>query len=123
MAESKRQQKFSRLIQRELAIIFQQDLKHWFSGNMISVTEVTVTPDLKIAKVFVTLMLADNPEASVEKIASRKGEIKKVMGRRIGKSVRSIPDLQFYYDHNLDHADHMDKILSQLNIPKEDEEE
>ena len=60
--ESKRQQKFSRLIQKELADIFQREVPHLFGGAFISVSTVRVSPDLGLARTYLSVMLAPNPQ-------------------------------------------------------------
>ncbi|MFN3801312.1 30S ribosome-binding factor RbfA [Belliella pelovolcani] len=123
--ESKRQQKYSKLIQKELGEIFQKEAKHMVGNAMVTVVRVLMSPDLSVAKVNLSFLLANN-EVLFEKINENKKEIRKHLGLRIGKSVRIVPELAFFMDESASYAQHMDKIISSLDIPEasdEDEEE
>ncbi|MBK6265706.1 30S ribosome-binding factor RbfA [Marivirga sp. S37H4] len=122
MAAGTRQQKFSRLIQKDLGEIFQKDMNNAFGKAFITITEVEMSPDLSVAKIYLSLMLSENPKETMEAIQLKKSEIRKHLGNRIGKQVRIVPELIFYMDETLDQANRIDSILSKLNIPPADEE-
>ena len=58
--ESKRQQKFARLLQKELSEVFQRDVSHLFNGAYLSITTVRVSPDLGVAKIYLSMLLVKN---------------------------------------------------------------
>ena len=116
---STRQLKFSRLLQKELGELFQRDQKSFFSGNIISVTQVDVTPDFSIAHVYLSLVLAGDKEEMLRKVQSHKGDIKRNLSKSIGKKVRKIPEIIFHLDLGAEHADKMNEIFRDLNIPPE----
>ncbi len=124
--ESKRQQKHSKLLQKELGDIFQKEAKHLVGRAMVTITHVMVSPDLGFAKVYLSFLNAD-PKATYELINDHKKEIRHALAKRIGKSVRIIPEIAFFPDDSASYAQHMDKVISDLNIPpapeSEDEEE
>jgi ribosome-binding factor A len=120
--ESKRQQKYSKLIQKELGEIFQREGKHLVGNAMVTITRVLVSPDLGVAKIYLSFLLANNKEL-FEKINDSKKEIRRHLGIRIGKSVRIIPELAFFLDESSAYAQHMDKVISGLDIPDADEED
>ncbi|MBS9523573.1 30S ribosome-binding factor RbfA [Litoribacter ruber] len=120
--ESKRQQKYSKLIQKEVGEIFQREGRHLVGSAMVTVTRVLMSPDLGVAKIYLSFLLANNKE-TFEKIDDSKKEIRKHLGRRIGKSVRVIPELIFFPDDSAAYAQHMDKVISDLDIPEAGEEE
>lgn len=122
MKETKRQQKFSKLIQKDLGDIFLQDTKNIFGKAFITVTSVKMSPDLGLAKVYLSFLQAPNSQEMLEKINDHKKEIRKILGNKIGKQVRIIPDLIFYLDDSAAYAARMDEIISGLNIPPADEE-
>lgn len=119
--ESTRQLKFGRMIQKELGDIFQKDTKSMFTNNMISVTRVNMSPDLGVAKVHLSLIIDKDKEETFEKINQSKGEIRWMLSKRIGKQARIIPELIFYLDLNAAHADRIDEIFRNLDIPPEKE--
>jgi ribosome-binding factor A len=124
--ESTRQLKFARLIQKELGEIFQRDAKNVLEGAFITLTKVTVSPDLALAKVYVSFMMVNNKEEALKKLTVNTKVFRKLLGDKIKKQVRIIPELAFYIDDNLEYASKMDNIFSKLDIPpapKEDEDE
>lgn len=116
---STRQLKFSRLIQKELADFFQRDQKSYFSGNIISVTLVEVSPDFSIAHVYLSLVLEGDKQKMLEVVQHHKSDLKRSLAKRIGKQIRKIPDLKFHLDKGAEHAQKMDVIFKNLNIPPE----
>jgi ribosome-binding factor A len=120
--ESKRQQKYAKLIQKELGDIFQKEAKHLIGKAMVTITRVMVSPDLGFAKVYVSFLLVD-PKAAYELINDHKKEIRHHLSKRIGKSVRVIPEIAFFPDDSATYAQYMDKVISNLNIPPAPPEE
>jgi ribosome-binding factor A len=123
MEESKRQQKISRLVQRDLGEIFQADAKGYFSEAFITVTRVRISPDLSMARVYLSLMMVPDKENYIEMINEKKGLVRRLLGERIGKNIRIVPDLHFYLDDSAEYADHIDQILRNLRIPPEESNE
>jgi ribosome-binding factor A len=117
MAGTTRQNKFNRLIQKELSEIFQRDKKGILDNTFISVGDVRISTDLSIAKVYISMMLVKDKEATIDRINSAKKEIRKELGNRIGKQVRIIPDLIFFIDEEEENALKMDELIKGLNIP------
>ncbi len=109
--ESKRQQKISRLIQKELGEIFQLIARDNFPGFLITVTRVNVTPDLSLAKVFLSLFGAGNRDEIFAKINSHKKEIRHQLALRVGKQMRIIPELVFNIDDSLDYIENIENLL------------
>jgi len=121
--ESTRQQKVAKLIQKELGDIFQRQASTLFGGAFFTLTRVKVSPDLGLAKVYLSFMLAPNKEQLLESLSDQKKVIRKTLGERIRNQVRIIPELQFFLDENLDYASKMDEIFSKLDIPPADTDE
>lgn len=123
--ESKRQLQYARLIQKELGEMFQKESRSLVGNAMVTVTRVMMSPDLSVAKVYLSFLLANNQEL-FERINEAKKTIRRNLGNRIGKSVRIIPELAFFMDESSAYAQHMDRVISDLDIPKasdKDEEE
>ncbi|GGK89066.1 30S ribosome-binding factor RbfA [Rufibacter glacialis] len=121
--ESKRQQKFARLIQKELAEIFQRDVSHLFQSSYISVSGVAVSPDLGVAKVHLSLLLNPNGRDMLNEIKVHTKTIRHELAKRIKNQVRVIPELIFYLDDTAEYAAKMDKIIAGLDIPSESKED
>jgi ribosome-binding factor A len=123
MAGSTRQLKFARLIQKEISDIFQRDKRGILDNAFITVAEVRVSPDLGVARIYISMMLAKDKKAILDKITARKGEIRKALGDKIRKQVRVIPELIFYLDEVEENAQKMDKLITNLHIPATSTEE
>ena len=122
MAGSTRQQKFSRLIQKELSDIFQRDKRGILENAFVSIVDVKVSPDLGVAKIYLSMLLAKDKEKILERVNANKKEIRKALGERIGKQVRIVPELVFYIDEVEENARKIDDIIKNLNIPPEPKE-
>ena len=123
MAGGTRQLKFARLIQKEISDIFQRDKRGILDNAFVTVADVKVSPDLGVAKIYISMMLAKDKAAVLEKITKRKGEIRKALGEKIRKQVRIIPELIFFLDEVEENAQRMDTLLNKLNIPAATAEE
>jgi len=111
--ESTRQNKVSRLLQKDLGEIFQREGTAKFHGAMVTVTKVNVTKDMSIAKVFLSLFATADKAALLKKIQEHTPEFRFKLGKRIGKQVRIIPELHFFLDDSLDYIDHIEKLLDE----------
>jgi ribosome-binding factor A len=120
---STRQLKYAGLIKKDLSEIFQRDAKHWIGNAFLTIADVEVSPDLAVATVYISLMMVEDKEAFMDLMTSKKGEIRKALGLKIGKQVRIVPDLIFNLDHTQEEAQKMDKLLDSLDIPSSPEEE
>lgn len=117
MASSVRQQKFSRLLQKELSDIFLQDKRGFLDHAFITIAEVKVSPDLSVAKVYISMMLAKDKQAILNKLDLHKKEIRRALGEKIRNQARIVPELAFFIDEVEENAMRMDEILKNLNIP------
>lgn len=117
-----RQQKFGRLIQKELSEIFQRDKRGILENIFVSIVDVKVSPDLSLARVYLSMMLAKDKEKVLERINTNKKDIRKALGERIGKQVRIIPELAFFIDEVEENAQRIEDIIKNLNIPPETKE-
>ena len=124
MKESTRQRQFSSLIQKELSEIFQREARWMFDSSVfVTITDVRMSADLGVAKVYLSFMLSQNKKELMELIQLKKSEIRRLLGNRIGKVVRSIPELIFFLDESADYASRIEGILADLDIPPAEDEE
>ncbi|MCB9224357.1 MAG: 30S ribosome-binding factor RbfA [Crocinitomicaceae bacterium] len=106
-----RQKKIESVIQQELSQIFREEARTICLGAMVTVTVVKVAPDMSFAKVFLSIFGGKNNEETFKSIDDHKGEIRYELGKRLGKSLRRIPELAFEIDDSLDYAEEIDKLL------------
>lgn len=114
--ETTRQQKISRLIQKELSEIFR--LQTAKMGNvLVSVSAVRVSPDLGIAKGYLSIFPSEKGEEILKNINANTKTIRYELAQKVRFQLRKIPDLTFYLDDSLDYIENIDHLLH-----KEDEE-
>ncbi len=109
-----RQEKFAKLIQKELADIFMENRVTLFHHAFITINNVTVSPDLGYAKVFLSIMQTPDKEKMMLHIQAQSKTIRHELAKQIRKQVRIIPELQFLPDDSLDYVFKMEKIFNEL---------
>jgi ribosome-binding factor A len=117
MAGSIRQQKFGRLIQKELSDIFLRDKRDILENAFITIAEVRVSPDLGVAKVFVSMRLAKDKQSVLDRLNVHKKEIRRAVGERIRNQARIVPELVFVIDDVEEKAERIENLIKSLNIP------
>ncbi|MEJ7643118.1 MAG: 30S ribosome-binding factor RbfA [Chryseolinea sp.] len=117
MSGTTRQQKYAKLIQKELSEIFQRDKRGILDNAFVTIADVKMNPDLSVARVYISMALAREKEKTLENINTHKSELRKALGDKIGKQVRIIPELIFYKDELEENATRMEDLLKNLNIP------
>jgi len=121
MSGTVRQQKYSKLILKELSDIFLKDKRGILGNAFITIADVRMSPDLSIAKVYLSMTLAKDKNTVLSKIESHKSEIRKALGDRIRNQARIIPALLFFMDEVEENAQRMQDIIKNLNIPEEND--
>lgn len=106
-----RQKKIEALLKQELSTIFREQARSLCKGAMVSVTTVSVAPDMSFAKAYLSIFGAKDNKEVFENITKTKGEIRFEIGKRLGKSFRRIPEFAFAIDDSLDYAEEIDRLL------------
>ncbi|MEO8588573.1 MAG: 30S ribosome-binding factor RbfA [Flavobacteriales bacterium] len=109
--DSVRQNKVNSLLQKEMAGIFLQEGRTLLPGALITVSGVRTSPDLGIAKVYLSLFPVKDKKAAILHIKEHAHRLRGLLGGRIGKQMRVVPELLFYVDDSLDRAEVIDKLL------------
>ena len=108
--EGKRQAKISRLLQKELSEIFRQQTAKM--GNvLVSVSTVRVSPDLSIAKVYLSIFPPEKSQEILDNIKRSSKKVRYDLAQQVKETLRKCPDLQFYLDDSLDYAENIDRLL------------
>jgi ribosome-binding factor A len=113
--ESKRQQKFAGVIQQDLAEIFQREGMNFLPHTMVTITKVRVTPDLAIARVFLSFFNSLDAAASLSTVKTHASEIRYKLGAKIKNQVRVVPQLEFFVDDTNDYVEKMDQLFDQIS--------
>ena len=98
---------------KELSQIIGYELKNPNITGMISVTKVKVTPDLKYAKIYVSIMNSKNIKETMDGLKKSSGFIRSELAKRI--NLRNTPELTFEIDDSIEYGAHIDAIINELN--------
>jgi ribosome-binding factor A len=109
--ESPRILKIRSLLLRDLSEIFNRMGHEFYPGVMFTVTTVRITPDLSIAKVYLSMFPVKEKEAVIKKVSDQASRIRYELGKRVGKQMRVVPDLKFFIDDSLDYIEKIDDLL------------
>ena len=109
--ETTRQQKVARQIQKDLAEILRARGMAAYQGAMLTVSGVKITPDLALAKVYVSIFPSVKAVDVMEQLGEETSRLRGELGRRVSKQLRIVPELVFYLDDSLDYVEHIDELL------------
>src|SRR5690606_38466588 len=112
--ESKRQQKFAGVIQKDLAAIFQREGMQYLPNTLVTITKVRVTPDLSVARIFLSFFNNSDTQAALQTIKSHGSEIRYKLGTRIKDQARIVPHLEFFVDDTNEYVEKMDKLFEKI---------
>lgn len=96
--------------------IFLREMKGVLGPSLITVTNVTITPDLSIARIYVSVMVigqGTTPDGILALIRENTSDLRRRLGLREGKQLRIIPQLEFFLDDTLDYIDNINRLLKQ----------
>ncbi|GAA0736956.1 MULTISPECIES: 30S ribosome-binding factor RbfA [Flavobacteriaceae] len=116
--ESNRQKKISGVLQEDLVDVLQgAATKGGLRGVIISVTKVSVTVDLSIAKVYLSIFPNDKGEELLKGIRSNTPLIRHELAQRTKNQLRRMPSLEFFIDDSLEYIDQIEKSLKGKENP------
>jgi ribosome-binding factor A len=120
MEESNRQKKIAGVLQEDLSSVIQDVMrKNAVTNLLVSVTKVTITPDLGYAKVYLSVFPADKASSVVEEIIEMGHEIRYEVAAKVRHQLRRMPELQFFNDDSLEYMDQINRELKGENNPIE----
>ena len=95
--------------------IFLKEMKSVLGPSLITVTELRITPDLSIARIYVSIMVIGEgtPDSIMALIRANTSDLRRRLGMREGKQLRIIPQLEFFIDDTLDYIDNINRLLKQ----------
>lgn len=108
--ETTRQNKIARLIQKELSEIFLLQTKS-INGVIVSVSVVRISPDMSVARVYLSVFPSEKSAQIVENINNNMKSIRYELGTRVRHQLRIIPELKFFVDDSLDYLEKIDELL------------
>ena len=108
--ETTRQQKIARLLQRELSELFRLQTQA-MHGTLVTVSAVRVSPDLSIAKGYLSIFPSEKAEEILKNINENARSIRYEIGTKVRYQLRVIPEFKFFIDDSLDYIDRIDQLL------------
>ena len=108
--ETTRQNKIARLLQKELGDIFLLQTKS-MHGVLVSVSAVRISPDMSIARVYLSIFPSEKAEELIKNINANIKSIRYELGTRVRFQLRIIPELKFFLDDSLDYLERIDELL------------
>jgi ribosome-binding factor A len=110
--ETTRQQKISRMLQKELGEIFLLYARK-LQGTLITVTAVRVSPDLGIARTHLSIFPSEKSTAVIAQVNADTKALRFDLGKRVRNQLRIVPELFFHVDDSLDYLENIDNLLKQ----------
>ena len=110
-----RQKQVAELIKRHFSTMLQQEGRYVYGTEpFVTVTEVQMTPDFSIAKIYLSIYNTENKQAVILKMEDQYYRLKQALASRVGRQLRRMPELQFYIDDLLDEMERVDDLFKRL---------
>ena len=110
LVETTRQRKVSRLLQKELGNYFQKNSTA-FGNKIITVTVVRISPDLSVAKIYLSIFPVKPGENMLQTVRDHSHAIRHFIGSQVRHQLRIVPELTFFIDDSLDYIEKIDNLL------------
>lgn len=117
--ESIRQKQVSSIIQREMSVTLQKLGQFTFDGALVTITRVKLSPDLMLAKVYVSIYNTPDRKLLMDFFHTNMSQIRWDIGNRLSKQVRRIPLFEFHLDETLDEVDKINAMLAKVKAQDE----
>jgi ribosome-binding factor A len=118
--ETKRQRQIGELVKRNFSIVLQEEGVYIFGAEpLVTVTEVKMTPDLGLAKIYLSIWNTENKQAVLMLLAEEQSRLRQGLGHRLRRQVRRIPAIEFYLDETLDEMFKVDALFDRLHEEKQ----
>lgn len=95
-------------------MVLMEEGSYIFEKAMVTVTRVSMTPDLLNAKVYLSIFNTENKQAVLLSMEENYTQLKHALASKVGKQLRRMPDMQFFLDDSLDEFFRMDQLLNKL---------
>lgn len=114
--ESKRQRQLAELVKRNFGLLLQQEGGYIYGSNvLVTVTSVKMSPDLSLAKVYLSIYNTENKQAVMLLLEEHHFRLKQLFAQRLRKQVRRIPEFNLYADETLDEMYRLNNLFNRLH--------
>ncbi len=112
--ETIRQQKVAKQLQKDIADIFFKQNLTVVDGTMVTVMDAEVSPDLGVAKIYISVFPSAKGEEILKVIRSKDKVIRHEVGKKVRHQLRIVPEFIYYLDHTLDRVEEVEKVLKNV---------
>lgn len=109
--ESTRQLKIAKLLQKEMATILQDLAREHFAGTLLSVSKVRVSPDLGVAKIYVSIFPISMTQEVEKFLNVNNAKLRGALGHSVGRQLRVVPNIVVFVDDSLEYEENIDRLL------------
>lgn len=109
-----RQNQVSEIIRRHFSLLLLEQGRQIFGNALVTVTEVQMSPDLTLAKIYLSVFNTDNKQAVLLEMEDQHPLLRQGLANRVRKHLRRVPDLAFYLDDTLDEMERVDQLFHKL---------
>lgn len=109
--ESTRQLKVAKELQRDMAEIIRSKGMAMFGGALVTVSGVKISPDLSVAKIYVSIFPSDKADKVMEILEENVRSLRGELGNRVARQLRIVPEITFFRDDSLDYVEHIEELL------------
>ena len=114
--ETKRQKQVAELVKRNFSMVLQQEGGYIYGPEvMVTVTSVKMSPDMTLAKIYLSVFNTDNKQAAILELEEHIARLRQSLGNRIRKQIRRIPDINLYLDDTLDEMYRLNALFDRLH--------
>lgn len=114
--ESKRQKQVAELVKRNFSMVLQQEGSFIYGAEvMVTVTNVKMSPDMNMAKIFLSVYNTDNKQAVILEMEEHLGRLRQSLSNRIRKQVRRIPEVSIFLDDTIDEMYRLQALFRRLH--------
>lgn len=122
--ENRRQSKMASLLKQTMGEILLKEAKSHIGSNvLVSITQVKISPDLSIARFYLSVFGGEDPQMSVDILNTTSYEWRKKMGSELRHHLRKIPEIEFFMDDSIEYAQKMNDLFKDLKKKDSKEEE
>lgn len=107
-----RSEKIEKMIKQEISLIFLHKLNDSSLG-FVTITNVKITPDLRLAKIYISVFEKENRELIMTKVEQVSHIIRSELASRI--NLRFVPELKFYIDDTLDYVERIEELIKKIH--------
>jgi ribosome-binding factor A len=113
--ESIRQKQVGELIRRYFGMILTEEGGNIYGRDkLVTLTDVKMTPDLLIAKFYISVYGTENKQEVILMMEDSKVRLRQALSSKIGKQMRRLPELEFFLDDTVDEMYRVDDLLNRI---------